>query len=264
MPRTAAAGAGASRTRRSAPRGAEAAAHLPALSACRRRSPRSPSRWRTRACPTHACPCRPRSLAEICVGRPRRRGPRTPTASPTWTTCARFRGLYDHAPDVVARPRDEREVEAVLEWAGAANAAVIPYGGGTSVVGGVEARIPERFDGAVYRRPRRPGPAARGRRRLARRTHRRGRGGPRLEQLLGEHGLTMRFFPQSFELSTLGGWIATRAGGHFATRRRTSTISSRPCARSRRPARGSRAGCRARAPGRAPTGCCSAPRASSA
>ena len=45
-----------------------------------------------------------------------------------------------------------------------------------------------------------------------------GAAGPRVEQLLGEHGLTMRFFPQSFELSTLGGWIATRAGGHFATR----------------------------------------------
>src|SRR5204863_5998756 len=35
---------------------------------------------------------------------------------------------------------------------------------------------------------------------------------------LGERGMTLRFFPQSFELSTLGGWIATRAGGHFATR----------------------------------------------
>ena len=41
--------------------------------------------------------------------------------------------------------------------------------------------------------------------------------GPRLEEQLGAHGLTMRFYPQSFELSTLGGWIATRAGGHFAT-----------------------------------------------
>ena len=41
--------------------------------------------------------------------------------------------------------------------------------------------------------------------------------GPRLEEQLGAHGLTLRFYPQSFELSTLGGWIATRAGGHFAT-----------------------------------------------
>ena len=43
-----------------------------------------------------------------------------------------------------------------------------------------------------------------------------GASGPRLEEQLGAHGLTMRFYPQSFELSTLGGWIATRAGGHFA------------------------------------------------
>jgi alkyldihydroxyacetonephosphate synthase len=44
-----------------------------------------------------------------------------------------------------------------------------------------------------------------------------GASGPRLEDQLREHGLTLRHFPQSFELSTLGGWIATRAGGHFAT-----------------------------------------------
>ena len=60
-----------------------------------------------------------------------------------------LRGRYEHVPDVVARPRDTREIEDVLEWAGAANAAVIPYGGGTSVVGGVEPRVPDRFDGAV-------------------------------------------------------------------------------------------------------------------
>ena len=128
-----------------------------------------------------------------------------------------LRGRYDHAPDVVARPRDERELEAVLEWAGAANAAVIPYGGGTSVVGGVEARIPERFDGAVtvdlgaLDQLHEVDDASRAARIGA------GASGPRLERQLAEHGLTMRFYPQSFELSTLGGWIATRAGGHFAT-----------------------------------------------
>ena len=41
--------------------------------------------------------------------------------------------------------------------------------------------------------------------------------GPALEEQLHEHGLTLRHFPQSFQLSSLGGWIATRAGGHFAT-----------------------------------------------
>src|SRR5205809_9564 len=41
--------------------------------------------------------------------------------------------------------------------------------------------------------------------------------GPVLEAGLGAHGMTLRHFPQSFEFSTLGGWIATRAAGHFAT-----------------------------------------------
>ena len=128
-----------------------------------------------------------------------------------------LRGVYEHAVDVVARPRSAPEVEAVLAWAAGANAAVIPYGGGTSVVGGVEPRIPGRFDGAVsldlgaldgllevdaVSRAARIGAGA---------------SGPRVEELLRAHDLTLRFFPQSFELSTLGGWIATRAGGHFAT-----------------------------------------------
>ena len=128
-----------------------------------------------------------------------------------------FRGRYEHVVDVVARPRDEPEVEAVLEWAADANVAVIPYGGGTSVVGGVEPRIPGSFDGAVsldlgaLDRVLEVDPVSRAARIGA------GAAGPRLEEQLGAHGLTMRFYPQSFELSTLGGWIATRAGGHFAT-----------------------------------------------
>src|ERR1043165_3373180 len=56
-------------------------------------------------------------------------------------TIRAFRGRYDHAPCFVARARDEADVEAVLGWAAAAGAAVIPYSGGTSVVGGVEARV---------------------------------------------------------------------------------------------------------------------------
>src|SRR5258705_11944125 len=41
--------------------------------------------------------------------------------------------------------------------------------------------------------------------------------GPALDAQLKPHGLTLRHFPQSFEYSTLGGWIATRSGGHFAS-----------------------------------------------
>src|SRR3954471_19301883 len=128
-----------------------------------------------------------------------------------------LRGRFAHVPDLVARPRDEREIEAVLEGAGRATAAVVPYGGGTSVVGGVEPRIPDRFDGAVtvdlqaLDALREVDPVSRAARIGA------GASGPRIEEQLAGHGLTLRFFPQSFELSTLGGWIATRAGGHFAT-----------------------------------------------
>ena len=128
-----------------------------------------------------------------------------------------FRGRFDHPPDAVAHPRDERELEAVLEWCERANAAVVPFGGGTSVVGGLEARGVERFDGVVaidvkaMDRVLEVDPVSRAARIQA------GATGPQLEEQLAEHGLTLRHFPQSFQFSTLGGWIATRAGGHFAT-----------------------------------------------
>jgi alkyldihydroxyacetonephosphate synthase len=128
-----------------------------------------------------------------------------------------FRGRFDHPPDVVVYPRDEDEVQSALEWAISAGAAVIPFGGGTSVVGGVEAAGCEGYAGVVtidlkaLDRVLEVDPIALSARIQA------GATGPGLEQQLGERGLTLRHFPQSFELSTLGGWIATRAGGHFAT-----------------------------------------------
>src|SRR4029077_18773712 len=50
-------------------------------------------------------------------------------------------GDYDNAPDVVVYPRNEAEVAAAVDWAGSAQAALIPFGGGSSVVGGVEPRL---------------------------------------------------------------------------------------------------------------------------
>ncbi|MEA2396907.1 MAG: alkyldihydroxyacetonephosphate synthase [Thermoleophilaceae bacterium] len=129
-----------------------------------------------------------------------------------------FRGRLDHPPDVVARPGDERELESVLEWCAAAGAAAIPFGGGTSVVGGVEPRVGAGYAGAVsidlraLDRVLEVDPVSRAARIQA------GALGPELEDQLRPHGLTLRHFPQSFEFSSLGGWIATRAGGHFATR----------------------------------------------
>jgi alkyldihydroxyacetonephosphate synthase len=126
------------------------------------------------------------------------------------------RGEFESPPDLVALPRDCSEVETVLSWAEAEGAAVVPFGGGTSVCGGVEARLGDRpvvtMDLRRLDRVVEVDPTS-----LAARIEA-GATGPRLEEQLREHGLTMRCFPQSFEYATLGGWIATRAGGHFATK----------------------------------------------
>jgi len=126
-----------------------------------------------------------------------------------------FYGKFENPPDLVAFPRDESEIEAVLSWAEAEGAAVVPFGGGTSVVGGVEPRVGDRavvsMDLRRLDRVLEVDPVS-----LAARIQA-GALGPGLEDQLREHGLTLRHFPQSFEYSTLGGWIATRAGGHFAT-----------------------------------------------
>jgi alkyldihydroxyacetonephosphate synthase len=128
-----------------------------------------------------------------------------------------FRGRFPHPPDAVARPGDEAELLRVLEWCSGAGLAVTPYGGGTSVVGGVDPVAGRGLSGAVsvdlsrLDRVLEVDAVSRAARIQA------GASGPRLEARLAEHGLTMRFYPQSFQHSTLGGWIATRAAGHFAT-----------------------------------------------
>jgi alkyldihydroxyacetonephosphate synthase len=126
-----------------------------------------------------------------------------------------FRGEFENPPDLIAYPKDESEIEVVLSWAEAEGAAVVPFGGGTSVVGGVEARLAERpvVSLDLKRLDRVLEVDAES---LAARIQA-GATGPALEDQLREHGLTLRHFPQSFEYATLGGWVATRAGGHFAT-----------------------------------------------
>ena len=128
-----------------------------------------------------------------------------------------FHGDFSSAPDVVARPRDEGDVETVLEWATRENVAVVPFGGGTSVVGGVECEG-DGYAGVVSLDMREMD------RVLEVDEHSRsariqaGATGPEIQAQLAEHDLQLRHYPQSYEFSTFGGWVATRAGGHFATR----------------------------------------------
>jgi alkyldihydroxyacetonephosphate synthase len=126
-------------------------------------------------------------------------------------------GDLSTAPDVVLYPRATEEVLSVLACAATANIAIVPFGGGTSVVGGVTgARGPFRAvatldlsgmdqlrhidtesltvtaDAGIY--------------------------GPVLEQALNKSNFTLGHFPQSFEFSTLGGWIAHRGAGQQSLR----------------------------------------------
>lgn len=132
-----------------------------------------------------------------------------------------FRGDFGSAPDLVARPQSSQDVRRILDWASAHRVAVVPFGGGTSVVSGVECTPADRahadvgavvsLDLGAMGTVTDVDPVSR----LARIEA--GVTGPALERQLSDHGLTLRHFPQSFEYSTLGGWLATRAGGHFAT-----------------------------------------------
>jgi alkyldihydroxyacetonephosphate synthase len=128
-----------------------------------------------------------------------------------------FRGDFATAPDVVAFPSTEAELVCVLEVAESERLSVTPFGGGSSVVGGVEPRLGPGHRGALSLDLSRLGRVVEidDVSRVARIEA--GAFGPDLERQLGAAGLTLRHFPQSFEFSTLGGWIATRAGGHFAT-----------------------------------------------
>ncbi|MGW7528910.1 FAD-binding oxidoreductase [Streptomyces sp. NPDC054783] len=127
-----------------------------------------------------------------------------------------LRGRPGRIPDLVARPTDDQDVADLLDWAGGHGVAVIPFGGGSSVVGGVEYRGDAHravlsLDLTSMNQVLDIDTASRSARIQA------GALGPVMEEQLRPHGLTLRHFPQSFEFSTLGGWLATRAGGHYAT-----------------------------------------------
>lgn len=121
-------------------------------------------------------------------------------------------GDESDAPDAVVRPDSHEEVVALLAWAVENHVAVVPFGGGTSVTGGLVARR-EGFAGVIsldlikmdqlldvdpISMTARLQPGMRG---------------PAAEAALAEHGLTLGHFPQSFEFASIGGFAATRSSG---------------------------------------------------
>ena len=128
-----------------------------------------------------------------------------------------FYGDFEHAPDVIAYPERSDQINAIYDWAGEAGAAIVPYGGGSSVVGGVTPDISGNFKGTVVVNMTKFNKVLEVDETSRAALIQGGAKGPELESQLRPYNLTLRHFPQSFEHSTLGGWIATRSGGHFAT-----------------------------------------------
>jgi alkyldihydroxyacetonephosphate synthase len=124
-------------------------------------------------------------------------------------------GRLDEAPDAVLAPSDEASLRAVIEACASAGVAVVPFGGGTSVVGGVEP-LRGRFDAVVSLDLTRLRHATIDRRSL---TARLGPGlrGPEAERLLATESVTLGHFPQSFEYATIGGFAATRSAGQASS-----------------------------------------------
>jgi alkyldihydroxyacetonephosphate synthase len=125
-------------------------------------------------------------------------------------------GRVNAPPDAVVYPANHEQVMKILEAAGRYHAAIVPYGGGSSVVGGVELEPGVRpnicLDLTEMNQVLSIDDAS-----LAARFQC-GIRGPELEKVLNERGFTLGHFPGSFEFSTLGGWIATRGAGYKSTK----------------------------------------------
>ncbi len=123
-------------------------------------------------------------------------------------------GRLGAVPDAIARPTDSAGVAEILRLAAGTGASLVPYGGGTSVVGGVTVGPSDRpaitvdlaGTAGLIRLDETSGLATFGAGTL----------GPAIEAALSPRGLTLGHFPQSFEESTVGGWVATRSAGQQA------------------------------------------------
>jgi alkyldihydroxyacetonephosphate synthase len=141
----------------------------------------------------------------------------THAAGKSYRDLVRLRaGDASHAPDAVVEAGSEAEVAAVLRACSRAAVAVIPFGGGTSVVGGVEALRGSNAAAISLDLTRMKGVLDVDQVSL-RASLEPGILGPELERQLAGAGLTLGHFPQSFEFSTVGGWVATRSAGQASS-----------------------------------------------
>jgi alkyldihydroxyacetonephosphate synthase len=158
----------------------------------------------------------PASLAALCTDSPLERAGHT-YGKAFQDLVRAYKRDFTNAPDWVALPKNEKDVVALLDWCTSAKVAAIPYGGGSSVVAGVEPAVGPGYAGTVSIDLRNLGQVIEVDKVSRAANIQAGIYGPALDKALKPHGLTMRHYPQSYEFSTLGGWIATRGGGHYAT-----------------------------------------------
>jgi alkyldihydroxyacetonephosphate synthase len=121
-------------------------------------------------------------------------------------------GIISHTPDLVCYPQSEEHVQAIINAANQFDVVVIPFGGGSNIAGCVEPRehqgrmvlsLDMKYMNRVIEVDRYS--------MLAR--IQAGSLGPDMEKQLNEHGMTLGHFPDSFEYSSIGGWVATRSAG---------------------------------------------------
>ena len=198
----------------------EHAGRVPARCARRARAAWWSGRWRSRTCgcarrrfPT-GCATRLAAIAELRDDREIRvlrcRG------KSYLDLLAQRAGDCEAAPDAVVRPASHEQVQAVLRLCVEAGVGVVPFGGGTSVVGGLEASR-ERFEAVISL-------DLGGLDRLVSVDERSltavlepGLRLPEADRALGEHGLRLAHVPQSYEWATVGGCVATRSAGQSST-----------------------------------------------
>jgi alkyldihydroxyacetonephosphate synthase len=125
-------------------------------------------------------------------------------------------GDASSAPDAVVLPGSAEQVAAVLAACAEQRVAVTPFGGGTSVVGGVEP-VRDGMAAAISLDLRRLDTTVEVDRLSLTARLDGGLFGPEAERRLGAEGVTLGHFPQSFEYSTVGGWVATRSAGQAST-----------------------------------------------
>ncbi len=128
---------------------------------------------------------------------------------PDWIAM-RF-GTLSSFPDAVATPATDSEAEDVLAFADRHRMTVIPYGGGTSVVGHLD--VPESGTPVLSLSMEKMNKMIRLDPRNMIAEFEAGITGPQLENALHPHGFTLGHYPQSFDYSTLGGWVVTRSAG---------------------------------------------------